>query len=731
MQKRVIQNINSSVNVIHYHLTINLFTILYGVNVKFSLSLIALSLVAHQTMAQDAQSDIEKIEVSGKYLASDVSNSVKTPTPIIDVPQSLSVLTAEQLSQRGISNIGQIIDYLPGVNTTQGEGHRDAIVFRGVRSTADFYIDGHRDDVQYYRSLYNIEQVEVLRGPNALLFGRGGTGGILNRVSKKAQLSDRFAGYNLSLDSFGGTSTHLDVNQSVSDAMAFRVNAMFETLESHRDFYDGERIGINPTVRFVLSDATTLDTSFEYIDHERFIDRGIPTNSYGRPAEELLDIVIADPQNNYHTTKGRTFNTALQHYFSDSMKANVSVFYGTYDKVYANFYATAYDANESKVQLDGYLDETTRENLIITSNLVNEFTTGGFEHTLIVGGEYIETESDQYRFNPVWSSNQSDKEWFSVSRPLNLDGFVGVNAEGQTVSTNFSEDLNDDTRVDLEVSSFYVQDQIAINEHFDLVLGARYDRFDIAVVNMKSATNEQRTRVDTEVSPRLGAIYKPAENVSFYWSYSESFMPRSGEQYTDINGDKDKLKPDTFENNEIGLKWDLDSGLSLTTALFRNTQSSPQPADDDPATLDVVDSDIEGFEVQLSGQITESLSISSNYGYLKGEVVNRDGLTALTPIELPKNKASLWAQYEVNEQLEVGLGAMYQAKTFMNSSNSAFLPSYTRYDMYANYQLSHDYKLQLKLENLTDKVYFPNSHSTHQASVGQPFNAKLTFSGRF
>ena len=111
--------------------------------------------------------------------------------------------------------------------------------------------------------------------------------------------------------------------------------------------------------------------------------------------------------------------------------------------------------------------------------------------------------------------------------------------------------------------------------------------------------------------------------------------------------------------------------------------------------------------------------------------MNRDGLTALTPIELPKHKASLWAQYEVNEQLEVGLGAMYQAKTFMNSSNSAFLPSYTRYDMYANYQLSHDYKLQLKLENLTDKVYFPNSHSTHQASVGQPFNAKLTFSGRF
>ena len=133
---------------------------------------------------------IETIEVKAKNLSVNHSNAIKTPTPILDVPQSLSILTANEIEGRGITSISQIIDYTPGVNTSQGEGHRDSVVFRGVRSTADFFIDGNRDDVQYYRALYNVEQVEILRGPNALLFGRGGTGGVLNRVSKRAELDD-------------------------------------------------------------------------------------------------------------------------------------------------------------------------------------------------------------------------------------------------------------------------------------------------------------------------------------------------------------------------------------------------------------------------------------------------------------------------------------------------------------------------------------------------------------
>ena len=122
--------------------------------------------------------DVEEVKVKGKVLYVDQVNSLKPPLPILDVPQSVSVITDEEIRNQGFREIGDIIRYTPGVNTSQGEGHRDAVVFRGVRSTADFYQDGIRDDVQYYRSLYNVEQLEILRGPNALLFGRGGTGGL-------------------------------------------------------------------------------------------------------------------------------------------------------------------------------------------------------------------------------------------------------------------------------------------------------------------------------------------------------------------------------------------------------------------------------------------------------------------------------------------------------------------------------------------------------------------------
>ena len=155
---------------------------------------------------------------------------MKTPTPIIDVPQSLSITTAEDISLRGFDSIGDIVDYTPGVSNNQGEGHRDAVVFRGALSTADFFVDGVRDDVQYYRPLYNVEQVEILRGPNALLFGRGGSGGILNRVSKKAIIGEEFNGYTLSMDTFGAAEAQIDSNFSVNDDVALRLNAYVDTL---------------------------------------------------------------------------------------------------------------------------------------------------------------------------------------------------------------------------------------------------------------------------------------------------------------------------------------------------------------------------------------------------------------------------------------------------------------------------------------------------------------------
>ncbi|WP_300530288.1 TonB-dependent siderophore receptor [Maricaulis sp.] len=696
-----------------------------------SATALSLTLGIAPAMADNADAaDREQIIVTGQVLYANQINALRTPTPIIDVPQSLSIISAEEISQRGFNSIGQIIDYTPGVNTSQGEGHRDSVVFRGVRSTADFFIDGVRDDVQYYRPLYNLEQVEILRGPNALLFGRGGTGGILNRVTKKAELDESFTGYQLSLDSFGGYGLQLDHNVSADENSAFRINAMYESLDNHRDFYDGERIGVNPTARFQLGEMTRLDLSYEYLDHERFIDRGIPTGADGEPVEAFQDIVFGDEDLNFHTLDAHVFRATLQHQFSDTMKGRLSAFYGDYDKVYQNLYASSYDAvnTPDQVGLDGYLDTTQRQNLILSADLIGQFEMAGFNHTFVTGVEFIDTVNNNDRLNPVWSDSNDDVEFFTIARPLATGGGSGTAANGNATTLAFS-DPNDDTEADVRVFSAYIQDEIEISDQLDIVIGARFDSFEIEVYNVLA--DELRERTDENVSPRLGLVYKPQENVSLYASYSESFLPRSGEQFAAINGSNNALDPNEFTNLEAGLKWDLASNLSFTGSIFEIEQRSPQVADNDPATLDVIESEITGFELQLQGQLTEAWFISAGYSYLDGEQVNRTGNTGLRPRELPENTLSLWNVYQVSDALGRGLGLTYQDETFINNSNTAILPAYTRVDAAAFYDMSERFRLQLNIENLTDELYFPNAHSTHQASVGAPLNARVTLRGRF
>ncbi len=675
--------------------------------------------------------ELDDFVTVGRYLYTDRVNALKSPTPVIDVPQSLSIVTADQIKLQGFDSIGDIINYTPGVSTSQGEGHRDSVVFRGVRSTADFFIDGARDDVQHYRSLYNLEQVEILRGPNALLFGRGGSGGILNRVTKKGLIDAEFTEYQARIDSFGGFGAQIDRNFAVDDNAAIRVNAFVESLENHRDFFGGDRLGVNPTAKVQLSEKSAVDLSYEYVDHERFIDRGIPTGSNGRPVEAFEDTVFGDPELNKTELEAHLLRASLQQDFSDNVKGNFSAFYGDYDKLYQNFYASSYNQalTPNQVTLDGYVDTTQRENFVLSGNLIGEFITDTISHTVIFGTEIIDTSSNQDRYNSFWNTTSDDNEVFATTRPLNVSGGVGVNASGVPTTNSFTADINDDTHVGIDVFSAYIQDEIALSPQWDVILGARFDSFDINVFNV--VANETRSRADDEISPRLGLLFKPEENVSIYGSYSESFLPRSGEQFANINGSNNQLDPNTFSNTELGVKWDISQILNLTFSLFEIEQSSPQVADNDPSTLDVIDSEITGFELQLQGKVTENWFISAGYSNLDGEQVKRSGATGLCPRELPEHMFSVWNNFQLTVEFGFGLGLTHQDTSFVNNGNSAILPDYTRIDAAAFYDLSDELRVQLNIENLTDELYFPNSHSTHQVTVGASLNARLSVIGRF
>ena len=687
-------------------------------------NLLKLTLLVNMVMAAQendvnaSNADIEEVVVKGNVLYADQVNALKTPVPVLDVPQSVSIITDEDIRKQGFREISDIVRYIPGVNTSQGEGHRDAVVFRGVRSTADFYMDGVRDDVQYYRSLYNLEQVEVLRGPNALLFGRGGTGGIINRVTKKAVVGEDFGSVDVGTDTFGSLDLAFDYNVSGTDDSALRINVHTDSLANHRDFYDGERVGINPTMKFVMSDDTTLDLSYEYIDHERFIDRGVPTIN-GTPDESLIDIVFGTPEINTTTVEATIFRGTLSHVFSDTRKGNLTVHKSSFEKMYQNLYASGYDG--TLVTMDGYRDPTERDNLIISGNLVNKISVGSVKHTILVGAELIDTENNNLRYDTFWSTTSDDNEVFDISRPMDFT----VNADGIATSVDFTTSLKSKTSSDIKVTSLYIQDQIDLTDNIKLMIGGRHDSFDITVADIKNMSSESRK--DTEFSPRSGLVFKPNEEMSLYWSFSQSFLPRSGEQYKALSATSARLDPDVFESNEIGLKYDISPRLNLTLSYFNSEQTRAERDNDTGENSEVRGLTVDGLEVQLKGQLTDRLDVMVGYSSLDGETSSGG-----EPREIPDHTFSLYAKYQVNDKYGWAFGMTRQGESKIKDNNPGLvLPEYTRLDLGAYYKLSNGLELQVNIENLNDELYFPHSHSTHQASVGEPFNARVSVRKQF
>ena len=669
---------------------------------------------------------VEEIVVKGKVLYSDQVTALKTPTAIIDVPQSLSIVTDEEIRKQGIRELGDIVRYTPGVNTSQGEGHRDSVVFRGVRSTADFYQDGARDDVQYYRSLYNVDQVEVLRGPNALLFGRGGTGGIINRVSKKAQIGETFGSFDIGADDFGAFDFAADYNTTTGDNTALRINIHSDQLENHRDSYDGDRTGFNPTLRIQMSEATTLDLSYEYVDHERFIDRGIPTLN-GKPYEPLKDVVFGTSAVNYQTAEADIFRATMTTDYSETSKGIFSVTSSEFEKLYQNLYAQRYDAADNAantVRVDGYKDPTERENLIVSANLVNELQIGNTTHTILFGAELIDTDNKNERYDSYFSTTGTDREVFSIPSSMSGTLDISTNSAGIATVLDFTSDLNRRTASEIEVTSVYFQDQIELSDKLLVLLGGRLDQFDITVDDVKAGTSQSRE--DDEFSPRAGVIFKPQENVSLYYSYSESFLPRSGEQYKKLTASAAALDPDVYESSEIGVNWDITPDLSLRASYFDSEQTIAT-RDESGEGAEIVGLQVDGIELEIKGQVSEQLYVSFGYSDMDGETSSGG-----EPREIPENTMSLWTTYQVNDKFGYGLGVTRQGESnISNNKPGLVLPDYTRVDFAAFYDVSDDLTIRLNVENITDEVYFPHSHSTHQASVGEEVNARLSITRRF
>src|SRR5687767_3589696 len=673
----------------------------------------------------------QSIVVTGQrpeYGAQETCTATRTCTDVQDVPQSISVISESQIEDQALRSIADVLMYVPGATPGTGEGNRDQITLRGNNTTADFFVNGVRDDVQYFRDLYNAERIEVLRGPNAMIFGRGGGGGVVNRVTKRSSFRP-YREFAVQGDSEGGFRLTGDLDQPFGESAGLRLNGVYENGESFRRGVELERYGVSPVLGASFGD-TRIDLSYEYFHDRRIADRGVPA-FLGRPLGGFDRTFFGDPEQSFARVDAHVVSLAVEHRFSDSITLRNRTSYGDYDKFYQNIFPGAVNAAGTQVALSAYNDTLKRQNLFSQTDLVLDGDLGGLSHTLLLGFEIGRQDSVGRRRNGFFVSAANPNGVGSINVPLadpTIDAdviFLPVNTNAARTPANFNEG-------DASILAFYAQEQLRISEQFEIVAGLRYDRFKLDVLNRNTGLTFSRT--DNLLSPRLGLIVKPVDTLSLYASYSRSYLPSAGDQFSSLDVTSQSLKPERFDNYEIGAKWEPIPGLLATIALYRLDRTNTRALD--PVTNLTVLTGAQrskGIEIGLERNVTDKWQISAGYALQKAEITRT---TAAAPAGrevplVPRHQFSVWNRYNLNKTLGFGLGVIAASKSYASISNQVTLPGYARVDAAVFYELSDGIEAQVNVENLFGADYFPTAHSDNNIAPGAPVTGRATLRFRF
>jgi catecholate siderophore receptor len=682
--------------------------------------------------AENAFEDNAPIIVTGRRDAlgsAETVSGTKTKTPIIDVPQAISVLSESQIRDEAIVSVSDLVRHVPGVSAGQGEGHRDQITLRGNASTADFFINGLRDDVQYFRSFYNIASVEVLKGPNAMIFGRGGGGGVLNRVTKEARSGENFGAAYGALNSFGDGSLATDGNIALSETAAFRLNGYYENLANHRDNFSGKRYAANPVLGARIGPAH-LQFGYEYVHDDRVVDRGIPSQN-GLPLVGYRDDFFGVPGVNRARLEAHIASFRADVALNPALAWNTSLLHGDYDKSYSNAYAATPVGGTSAAPtlgIEAYRDGLVRHNFIAQTNFEWTGMTGPIKHVLLLGAEVTNQKSRTERvsgfFNPLILTTAGRRVTVPLSRPLTIPTISFVAGPAGATNRKVSSTLSQ--------QSVYVQDQLSFGDHIIIIGGLRFDRFNLQTQNL--FTGQAFARVDAVMSPRFGLVIKPRPSLSFYASRSKSYLPQSGDQFASLDATLSALDPETFNNFEIGMKWDIQPALSFTVAAYRLDRTNTRAAGATPGTTVLTGAQrSKGIETSLVGKLNDRWQVSLGYAYTQA-VIRQTTLAAPAGrrvAQVPKHQVTLWNRFDVSDHLGFGLGLYHQSKSFASISNSVTLPAYTQIDLAAFITLSPTLSLQFNAENLLNARTFPTAQNDNNISTGAPLNLRMTLGFKF
>ncbi|QAU36098.1 TonB-dependent siderophore receptor [Janthinobacterium sp. 17J80-10] len=652
-------------------------------------------------------------ELAPTYNPPSAVSATKIEAPLRDIPQTVNVVPQSVMRDQGARSMEAVMKSVPGIGLSHGDGQRDQVTIRGFSAIADQFVDGLRDDALYFRDLSNIEQVEVIKGPASVLYGRGSSGGMINRITKKPGIDKNEVA--LTAGSWNQRRGEFDLARNYSDAgVAFRITGALENADSYRDQQFLDRKALSPSVMVKLGTDTRLLIQADYLEDRRVTDFGIP-------ALNGLPVNVA-PGTYFGAAKGKDFDFSesrvtsvgftLTHRFNSEWSVRNAFRQYEYSLDRNNTLVGTVNAATQTVNLnrsnvrreeDGYFNQT---------ELVQKTTLAGMQHQVLYGVEFGEQNKDQ-----VFRTQNN----IAINIPI-------FNFVAPVVPFTVAGPAQTDNLGIMKVASAYVQDLVTLSEKWKALAGVRYDRFDQKMLQRLAGPNLSRT--DTAWSPRAGLVFQPSGAQSYYVSFSKSFQP-SAESFP-LAANNAQIAPEETTNKEIGVKFDFFNGnASLGAALFqleRTNIKSTDPAA--PGVLVPVGVQrTDGLELTFTGELPQGWQIWSGYAYLDARVTSSPtpGLQGKRATLTPQHSANLWITKALGNGWRAGGGVNYVGDRMADPANTVTLLAYTTVDAMVGYKLQ-GLDLQLNFLNLFDREYIVSGHgsSANLNLPGAPRSVQLT-----
>ena len=726
----------------------------------------SLSMVAGSAMAEEQVIQLEtihqevKAEPAPSFKVNQSANS-KFVAPLLDTPKSVSVISKQLIEDTQVTTLSDALRTVPGITLGAGEGgnpNGDRPFIRGYNSESSMYVDGVRNATSQNREMFAVEQVEVTKGSASAMGGAGTTGGSINMISKVAKAGDFLEG-----SVAGGTDNYqritLDGNKDFGNGIAARVAVMGHHNEKagQKNGAEYKRAGIAPSIVFGLDTPTRATLSYYYLKSDDTPDSGVPYKydaakkaTVGKPVDVKQGIYYGLLSRDFQKQENQIGTIKLEHDLTDNLTlSNTAV----YSSAKNDYLWTQPDDSKGNVLNDKVwrrINSRITDTNIFTDQLAltGKFNTGAFKHSFNIGAEYSDQKSDKGNYLTSYpgypgtttggfnSDCAINDAWCtSLTNPDSRDQWLGSSAANKNLTTTTTE-----------TTSVYLLDNIEFSPQWLLDLGLRWDKFDT-----KQTTNATGDSIENNtnfLTYQAGLIFKPVENGSIYASYATSANPvgvDGGDGSEAIGQAYMDLDPEESRTFEIGTKWDvLNERLNLTAAVFRTEKQNTRIQLDATTYTNGGETQVDGLELGVNGQITDKWAVSAGYTYLDSETVNpgpscnRQGVcTPDNPAKgkqmqnVPKNSATLWTTYAVTPALTLGAGAVAMDKVYGDAANTKWVPGYVRYDAMARYNVNENVDLQLNVNNLSDERYFTKAYASHYATEAEGRSAVLAVNFKY